>query len=96
MMDAVVPMCCSARTASFNQVFLVSLRRAIESDPTFAHGFYDAPPLAGLKTFASIYAGWGFSEPFYRTEGYRRFGAKNAEQFVEYFLGARLHPSRRQ
>lgn len=64
MMDAVVPMCCSARTASFNQVFLVSLRRAIESDPTFAHGFYDAPP---------------------RTEGYRRFGAKNAEQFVEYF-----------
>ena len=82
MMDAVVPMCCSARTASFNQVF--SLRwRAIETDPTFAKGFSD-PPIAGFKTFAAIYAGWGFSEPFYRTEGYRVFGAK-AEQFVEYF-----------
>jgi homoserine O-acetyltransferase len=65
MMDAVVPMCCSARTASFNQVFLVSLRRAIEADPTFAEGFYTVPPIAGLKTFAAIYAGWGFSEPFY-------------------------------
>jgi homoserine O-acetyltransferase len=85
MMDAVVPMCCSARTASFNQVFLVALRRAIETDPTFAKGFYTVPPIAGLKTFAAIYAGWGFSEPFYRTEGYRVFGAKSAEQFVEYF-----------
>ena len=85
MMDAVVPMCCSARTASFNQVFLVSLRRAIESDPTFAHGFYDVPPLVGLKTFASICAGWGFSEPFYRTEGYRAFGAKTAEQLSNIF-----------
>ena len=85
MMDAVVPMCCSARTASFKQVFLVALRRAIETDPTFAKGFYTVPPIAGLKTFAAIYAGWGFSEPFYRTEGYRVFGARSAEQFVEYF-----------
>jgi homoserine O-acetyltransferase len=27
----------------------------------------------------------GFSEPFYRTEGYRAFSARNTQEFVEYF-----------
>ena len=85
MMDAVVPMCCSARTAHFNKVFLIALRRALETDPNFANGFYAVPPLAGLKAFAAIYAGWGFSEPFFRTEGFRLFGAASAEEFVQYF-----------
>jgi homoserine O-acetyltransferase/O-succinyltransferase len=83
--QAIVPLCCSAKTASFNQVFLLSLRRALELDPVFEGGFYTAPPLAGLKAFAAIYAGWGFSEPFYRTEGFRAFSAKNTQEFVEYF-----------
>jgi homoserine O-acetyltransferase/O-succinyltransferase len=83
--QAVVPLCCSSKTASFNQVFLLSLRRALQLDPVFAGGFYTAPPLAGLKAFAAIYAGWGFSEPFYRTEGYRAFSARNTQEFVEYF-----------
>ena len=85
MMDAVVPMCCSARTAHFNKVFLLSLSRALRADPVFAEGFYTAPPLVGLKAFAAIYAGWGFSEPFFRPEGFRAFGASTAEEFVQYF-----------
>jgi homoserine O-acetyltransferase len=83
--EAIVPLCCSAKTADFNKVFLLSLRRALELDPVFAGGFYTAPPLAGLKAFAAIYAGWGFSEPFYRTQGYKAFSAETYEQFVEYF-----------
>ncbi len=79
MMDAIAPLCCSARTAHFNKVFLMSLRRALTLDPAFAEGFYARPPVAGLKAFATIYAGWGFSEPFYRTEVYRQFGAASAE-----------------
>jgi homoserine O-acetyltransferase len=62
--EAIVPLFCSARTASFNKVFLLSLRRALELDPVFAEGFYQVPPIRGLKAFAAIYAGWGFSEPF--------------------------------
>jgi homoserine O-acetyltransferase len=85
MMEAIVPLCCSARTASFNKVFLLSLRRALTLDPSFAEGFYTRPPLAGLKAFAAIYAGWGFSEPFYRTGGYRAFGAASGEEFVANF-----------
>jgi len=83
--EAVAPLCCSARTAHFNKVFLLSLKRALELDPVFSGGFYREPPLAGLKAFAAIYAGWGFSEPFYRNEEFRGMNAKSAEQFVEYF-----------
>jgi homoserine O-acetyltransferase/O-succinyltransferase len=85
MVQAAAPLAGSARTGSFNKVFLLSLRRALELDPVFADGFYEHPPVRGLKAFAAIYAGWGFSEPFYRTEAYSQFNARNHEEFVEYF-----------
>ncbi|MBN9508733.1 MAG: alpha/beta fold hydrolase [Alphaproteobacteria bacterium] len=85
MMQAIAPLCCSARTANFNKVFLFSLRRALELDPAYADGFYTRPPVRGLKAFATIYAGWGFSEPFFRTEGFRLFGAATYAEFVQNF-----------
>jgi len=85
MVQAAAPLAGSARTGSFNKVFLLALRRALELDPVFADGFYDRPPVRGLKAFAAIYAGWGFSEPFYRTAAYGQFNARNHEEFVEYF-----------
>lgn len=92
MVQAIAPLCCSARTANFNKVFLLSLRRALELDPAYAEGFYARPPIQGLKAFAAIYAGWGFSEPFYRTEAFRGFGAASSAEFVEMFWeGAFLH-----
>ena len=85
MMAAIAPLCCSARTGHFNQIFLLSLRRALELDPAFAEGFYTRPPVRGLRAFATIYAGWGFSEPFYRNEEFRRFGATTAAEFCARF-----------
>lgn len=83
--DAIAPLCCSARTAHFNKIFLLSLRRALELDPAFEDGFYKRPPVRGLRAFATIYAGWGFSEPFYRTEAFRQFGAATAAEFSARF-----------
>ena len=85
MMDAIAPLCCSARTGHFNKLFLLSLRRALELDPAFEDGFYTRPPVRGLRAFATIYAGWGFSEPFYRTEAFRQFGASSAAEFSARF-----------
>lgn len=85
MVRAAAPIAGSARTASFNKVFLLALRRALELDPVFEQGFYTRPPIAGLRTFAAIYAGWGLSEPFYRLAMYEGFSAHDHEQFVEYF-----------
>jgi homoserine O-acetyltransferase/O-succinyltransferase len=85
MVRAAGPIAGSARTASFNKVFLLSLRRALELDPSFEDGFYERPPIRGLRAFASIYAGWGVSEAFYRTGAYSAFAANDHEQFVQYF-----------
>ena len=86
MVAAAAPISGSARTGDYNKVFLAGLRRAITSDPDFNDGFYgDKPPIKGMKVFASIYAGWGFSEPFYREEIYRAFGAATVEEFIDYF-----------
>ena len=85
MVEAIAPLSCSARTANFNKVFLIALRRALELDPAFDDGYYRRPPIRGLKAFAAIYAGWGFSEPFFRTEAFRQFGADSSESFVERF-----------
>src|SRR5579872_4912528 len=49
MVEAAAPIAGSARTASFNKVFLLSLRRALELDPAFDDGFYDRPPIRGLQ-----------------------------------------------
>jgi homoserine O-acetyltransferase len=85
MVEAIAPLCCSARTAQFNKIFLLSLRRALELDPVFEDGYYTRPPIRGLRAFATIYAGWGFAEPFYRTEGFRQFGATSAAEFSARF-----------
>jgi homoserine O-acetyltransferase/O-succinyltransferase len=85
MVEAIAPLCCSARTGHFNKIFLLSLRRALELDPAFEDGFYTRPPVRGLRAFATIYAGWGFSEPFYRTEAFRQFGATTAAEFSARF-----------
>ena len=78
MVEALGPINGSARTANFNKVFLRGNMRAIENDAAWAEGFYDRPPIAGIKAMAAIYAGWAFSEPFYRKELFRVFGARTA------------------
>lgn len=86
MVQAIAPISGSARTAEYNQVFLQSLIRAITSDSDWNDGFYSGkPPVNGLRTFAAIYAGWGFSEPFYREGIYKAFGANSVEQFIDIF-----------
>jgi homoserine O-acetyltransferase len=89
MVPAAAPISGSARTGNFNKVFLDGLHRAITHDADFNDGFYtDKPPIRGMKTFAAIYAGWGFSESFYRQEVFKFFGAANVEEFIDYFWDA--------
>jgi homoserine O-acetyltransferase len=86
MIDAIAPISGAARTAQNNKVFLAGNIRAITADPDYNDGFYtDKPPVTGIKTMAAIYAGWGFSEPFYREEIFRFFGAKDVSEFLDQF-----------
>jgi homoserine O-acetyltransferase len=89
MVGALAPIAGSARTGNFNKVFLAGNIRAITADPDYNDGFYgDKPPITGVRTMAAIYAGWGFSEPFYREEQFKAFGASSVQEFIEYFWDA--------
>ena len=49
----------------------------------FADGDYTTPPQVGLKAFARVYAGWAFSQTFYREELFRQQGFDSAEALLQ-------------
>src|SRR5437773_611416 len=74
MIDAIAPICGSARTSPHNFVFLEGVKAALMADAVFADGWYDAPPVKGLVAFSRVYAGWVYSQDFYREHEYRKMG----------------------
>ena len=74
LVDAILPFCASARTSPHNTVFLEGVKAALTADKTFAGGDYTAPPEAGLRAFGRVYAGWAYSQAFYRERLHRALG----------------------
>src|SRR3954464_12045114 len=83
MVQRMLPFCGSPRTAPHNKVFLDSLRAALMASIGFDGGWYppDHWPVGGLRAFARIYAGWGFSQAFYWDEVWRELGYTSLEDF---------------
>jgi len=89
MVRALAPIAGSARTCAFNKVFLNGIRAAVMGDAAWAGGWYGTrPPVEGLRQIGRIYAGWGFSEGFYRKEIFKAFGHHSLEQHIELFWEA--------
>jgi len=84
MVQRAVPFCGSSVTSPHNQVFLESITATLRADAAFAEGWYpeDAWPEKGLRAFARVYAGWGFSQAFYWQEEWRRLGYSSLEDFL--------------
>ena len=82
MVDAILPFCASARTSAHNQVFLEGVKAALTADAAFAGGDYTTPPEAGLKAFARVYAGWAYSQTFYRERLHRELGFETWEALL--------------
>lgn len=101
-MDMAVPFCGSAKTSVHNQVFLEGVKAALlaakkqtsagcckggvmpstEQYRTWSEEEKDA----GLRAFGRVYAGWGFSQAFYREELFRtRLGYADLEDFMVNF-----------
>jgi homoserine O-acetyltransferase/O-succinyltransferase len=84
--ERIAPFCGSARTSRHNFVFLEGVKAALKADQTFQQGNYSQPPIQGLKAVARVYAGWGFSQAFYRAEGdLKELGFASLEAFIEGF-----------
>ncbi len=84
MVQRAAPFCGSSVTAPHNKVFLESLVAALTADDAWRGGDYpvDALPVKGLRAFARVYSGWGFSQAFYWREEWRTLGYTSFDDFL--------------
>jgi homoserine O-acetyltransferase/O-succinyltransferase len=80
--ERLLAVCGSARTSPHNWVFLEGVKAALLADPDFAGGQYAAPPLRGLGAFGRVYAGWAYSQAFFRERLYERLGHASPEALL--------------
>lgn len=66
MVERIAPICGSARVSRHNWLFLDGCKAALMADAAFAGGDYNAPPVTGIAAFARVYAGWAWSQTFFR------------------------------
>ena len=83
IVKAILPFCASSKTSIHNHVFLEGVKAALTADKKFNKGNYKKQPVDGLKAFGRVYAGWAFSQDFYREKLYKKFGFKNAEELLK-------------
>jgi homoserine O-acetyltransferase len=82
LVERIAPFCGSARTAEHNIVFLDSIKAVLTADPAWKDGWYNEPPIAGLRAVGSVWAAWGRSQTFYRQERWRDLGITSRDAFV--------------
>ena len=78
----ILPFCASARVSPHNWLFLEGVKTALLADPTFNDGFYTQAPASGLKAFATVYAGWAYSQAWYRDAGYQQLGLQDINELL--------------
>ena len=79
---SLLAVCGSARTSPHNWVFLEGVKAALLADPAFAEGRYRDPPRRGLAAFGRVYAGWAYSQAFFREHQYRELGYASPEALL--------------
>jgi homoserine O-acetyltransferase len=90
MVERIAPFCGTARTTPHNLVFLEGIKAALTADAAWTEGWYETQPTRGIRAFARVYAGWGFSQPFYKQELYRQLGFSSLEDFLVGFWERRF------
>lgn len=86
MVERIAPFCGSAKCSRHNFVFLEGVKAALTADAGFAEGWYATRPAKGLRAMARVYAGWGFSQAFYRAElDLKALGYSSLEDFLVAF-----------
>jgi homoserine O-acetyltransferase/O-succinyltransferase len=86
MVERILPFCGSAKCSRHNFVFLEGVKAALTADAAFNDGWYREKPAKGLRAMARVYAGWGFSQSFYREQlDIKALGYSSLEDFLVAF-----------
>ncbi|KAJ5491387.1 hypothetical protein N7539_002954 [Penicillium diatomitis] len=99
-MDIAVPFCGSAKTSLHNLVFIEGVKASllavknarsagpgkdrVQESAEESRAWSDRDREVGLKAMGRVYAGWGFSQAFYRHKLYEtKLGYKDLEDFLQ-------------
>lgn len=82
MVERILAICGSARTAPHNKVFLEGVRATLTADPAWCGTHFTQKPERGLRAMGRVYAGWGMSQAFYRDEVWRESGFASLEDYL--------------
>lgn len=82
---SVLATCCTARCYPHNQVFLEGVKAALTCDQSFENGYYRKPPERGLRAFGRVYAGWAYSQAFFRHQLWRNLGFGSIEELLQFW-----------
>jgi homoserine O-acetyltransferase/O-succinyltransferase len=83
MVERILPFQGAARCSRHNFVFLEGVKAALTADAAYLNGWYEKPPSKGLRAMARVYAGWGFSQAFYRQKlDLKALGYSSLEDFL--------------
>ncbi|MFN2360154.1 MAG: alpha/beta fold hydrolase [Marinobacter sp.] len=88
---AVLASCCTARCYPHNRVFLEGVKAALTCDENYRAGHYRKPPQRGLRAFGRVYAGWAYSQAFFRHERWREAGFDSIEALLQFWENDHLN-----
>ncbi|KAA1174120.1 alpha/beta fold hydrolase [Marinobacter salinexigens] len=82
---SVLATCCTARCYPHNYVFLEGVKAALTCDQDYQDGQYQHPPERGLKAFARVYAGWAYSQSFFRQQLWKTLGFQSIGELLSFW-----------
>jgi homoserine O-acetyltransferase/O-succinyltransferase len=82
MVERIAPFCGTAKTTPHNAVFLQALDLPSPQMPRGWTATTRTSRSRGGRAFSHVYAGWAFSQPFYKQELYRELGFTSLEDFI--------------
>lgn len=82
---SVLATCCTARCYPHNHVFLEGVKAALTCDQDYQNGHYQQAPERGLKAFARVYAGWAYSQAFFRQQLWKTLGFHSIEELLSFW-----------
>jgi homoserine O-acetyltransferase len=85
MVDAVAPICGSAKTSAHNALLLRGARLALTSAADFDQGRYTRPPARALQAFARVYTSLVLCSQFYRRREYAKLGLASPDDAMCFF-----------
>lgn len=83
MIKNLLPICGATRCWPYNEIFIKSIRSALQADVDYADGNYTTQPIAGLKAFGRAYAPWAYSAEFFREERFKEIGFDSIDALLE-------------